>query len=338
MACMVSANTLKAKPFTLKIQPNYTRSIMLIGKTVGERVSNISFERAGLIDKFTVNDGDLVKADAVMGTLDTQRLAQRRKELEADLKRLQVELVLAKKNSQRQSSLLKRKHTAQQAYDETITREKTLEANISRTQISIELIDVELKKSVLHAPYDARVIERFVHLGVYVQAGQNVMKLQQARIDEVHMGIPEEMISEFPIGKCVELLNADEKIKGCVEKIIPVLSRQTQTVRMIFSVKEDAKLFSGELIRLKWQRTIKDPGAWIPAGALVQGMRNSWLIYALNKTKTDLWKVTPLAVQVLFTDGKQAFITGDFKNNEKIVGYGVQKFVPNQKVMLQLDK
>ena len=77
----ILANILPATAYTLQFKKGYTTQQVYLGRTVGERETDLGFELAGYIKKLTVNDGEHVHKGQLLATLDTSRLEQQRKVL-----------------------------------------------------------------------------------------------------------------------------------------------------------------------------------------------------------------------------------------------------------------
>jgi len=184
---VASANMLSAQAYPLQLQAGYTNKQVFLGRTVGERETDIGFERQGYIATLRVNDGEKVRKGQILATLDTARLKQNRKVLLAQREAIVPELTFALKQKERHKKLLAMGHASEQEYDRALSRAESLRANLTKVDADLGNNDVELKKSVLRAHFAAVVLNRYQHQGTFVQSGQKVLRLQQRDIREVHI-------------------------------------------------------------------------------------------------------------------------------------------------------
>ena len=330
----VNANMLFAKAYPLELQSGYTDKQAFLGRTIGERETDIGFERSGYIAKLTVNDGQSVQQGQVLATLDTTRLEQNRKVLLAERQAIVPELAFARKQLARQKSLLAKGHASEQEYDRAFSRTESLHANLIKVDADLGSNDVELDKSILRAHFAAVVLERFQHQGTFIQSGQRVLRLQQRDIREAHIGISQLSVTKIKKGSCYPITVQQQIYKGCVMQIVPQLSERTQTMRVIFQLDTDSEIISGELAHLSIKTIKKIAGYWVPTHALVGGRRGTWQVYALAPEKQSgvKYKIVPVAVNLIYSNGARSYIQGEFSGLTNIIAHGVHKYSPGEVV------
>lgn len=319
----------------LKLQNRYTEHYIFLGKTTSRRTSEIGFEVAGLVSHIYVNDGEKIKKNQKVAELDTSKLRLRRDQLIAESKEIKSQLTLSRLNLKRKKHLVKDRHIPEVDYDEEKTRMESLSAQLEKVTAMIASIEYDLSKSKLRSPYAATVLSRFVHEGSYVSAGQPILKLQQSAINEAHIGVPKILLSQLSIGKCFTITIARRKRRACVDKILSELTPTTQTVRVLFLIKSNKTIFSGETAALRLSREIDRRGAWVPLSALTQNERGSWLLYTLsNSKKQQKHTVLPIPVHVVYTENNKAYVEGDLKNGMPYIKYGLHNFLRRQKIKI----
>lgn len=327
------ANRLSVTTMPLSLSDHYEINKVFLGKTIGERVSNIGFERGGKVHDLTVNDGQKVSKNDVIAQLDNALLSERRNQLQAQVRGIEVQIKLAKKETKRLSDLRKKNHVSAQEFDRQESTFQRLLTSRDSTAAQLASAQIDIEKSTLRAPYDAIVLQRFVNEGAYVAPGQSVVRLQQLNIDEVHIGIPQRYLRDLEVGKCYPIQVDTKIIDGCIDKFLPMLSDKTQTVRVIFENKKNEPLLSGQIAKFNLSQRIEKKGAWVPTRALAAGVRGTWQLFRLDNTdQPDLKVIRPILVDVIYAKENRSYVTGPLKEGEIIIPEGVKKYAPGMKV------
>ncbi|MFM7839520.1 MAG: efflux RND transporter periplasmic adaptor subunit, partial [Chitinophagaceae bacterium] len=126
------------------LQPQPLSSIIEVpGSLLAYEETEIRAEISGRVVKINFKEGSTVKQGDVLIKLFDE-------DLQAQLKKLQVQLQIAKKTAERQKELVKINGISQQEYDLSALQVSNLEADI-------ELIRVSINKTVIKAPYSGRL-------------------------------------------------------------------------------------------------------------------------------------------------------------------------------------
>ena len=83
---------------------------------------------------------------------------------------------------------------------------------------------------------------------------------------------------------------------------------------------------------LNGSRSHSETGAWLPVSALSNGLRGLWRVFVLSDGQP--LKLQARVVEVVYTDGNQAFVRGALKEGEMYVNEGTHKLAPGQIVSL----
>ena len=75
----------------------------------------------------------------------------------------------------------------------------------------------------------------------------------------------------------------------------------------------------------------------MPVTALSEGQRGLWSIYIARKDD-DTWTVRPGLVEVIQSEGDQAFVRGAVSDGDLIIIDGLQRITPGQEVRPRLDQ
>ena len=125
--------------------------------------------------------------------------------------------------------------------------------------------------------------------------------------------------------------------QGRLKALLARLDSETRTVPAIIVLDDsERRLRSGQLARLKLQRTVPMKGYWLPITALIGGRRGLWNAYVLEPAGQDAGKDLMRAgrreVQILHSESERAFVRGTVRDGERVVSSGLHRLVPNQLV------
>lgn len=144
-------------------------------------------EITGRITKISFKEGQIVKAGAVLFTLDDS-LAK------AEFDQAQAQLVLAEQNYKRASDLYARNVGTGRTRDETRSQ-----LGVARAQVQVA--KAKLDKTKLRAPFSGIAGLRQVDDGAYVQPGQDLVNLEDVDPIKVDFRIPEAYLADLKPGQ-----------------------------------------------------------------------------------------------------------------------------------------
>ena len=274
--------------------------------------------------------------------LESQRRL-RRKELyeEGAISREQFEEVVTA-----ESSLQARLNEAQSRLDELLagTRPERIEAQeavIRELDANIANINIELKKSVLKAPFAGTISSRQVDEGTVVSAGQSVFSLVEDSILEAHIGIPIDQSQQITVGKILPVGIGQDVYQAKVSSLLPELDANTRTVTAVLALENTSrKIFPGQIVRLPISQTVANSGFWLPTTALVRGERGLWFCYVIGEPVADdnttatksIFQIERRTIEVLHNGSKRVLVRGTLQPGEKVIANGTHRLVPEQLV------
>ncbi|MCY7294620.1 efflux RND transporter periplasmic adaptor subunit [Alteromonas sp. a30] len=327
----------------VEIQASYQRQIKAVGKVESTQQANMGFERAGTLLAAYVDDGARVKQGELLAELDVARLQAERQEVKATVERAKADARLAKVSERRIERLVREKLESRQRLDEAKEQAAATAAFVTQVEASLARIDVELDKSRIYAPFDARVISREVDPGSVVNTGQFVFVLQQQGATEARFAMGADQAFELSVGQKRTLhlpsmhrnSHSRRQIKGTVKSISSARNLNTRTVDVIFTLNANNQVLSGDLLTLSLPETISESGIWLPKSALASGVRGLWTVYTVEGTG-EAQKIVPKSVSILYHDDEHAFVSGALLDGDFVVVQGVQRLVPEQVVNVSL--
>ena len=337
-----TAVTLPVRTVAVPRDQTYEVARRFTGRVVARRISELGFERSGLVTEVLVDDGATVAAGDVIARLDTRILEAERVRLVADREQVIAQLDLARRTSERRQALARAGHSSQQAYDDARFEVQSLEAQLRSVEAAVAAIDVDLDKTILVAPFDGRISGRAVDEGAVVQAGQSVVRIVETGATEVRVGVPSRFAERLQPGSNHAVHIGGSDMDAMVTAVLPDLETETRTVTAVFRIDADIASPSGELAVLELGETVETAGSWLPLDALTEGRRGLWTVYALEPaTPADfglsdpghpIYQVRRNEVEIIHPDTDRVYVRGTLPDQALVVAEGIHRLVPGQLV------
>ena len=310
---------------------SYQVSTRYPGRIEARRAVDLGFEQGGTIARVQVEEGDRVAAGAILADLDTRALEADREARIAARDSLRAQADLAQLTADRQKALLDRDHVSRQRYDEARLAVARLEADIRAAEAGIAALDVALDKAVLRAPFAAIVGARHADDGTRVASGQPVIALFEDTAPQFRAGLPPALARTLRKGDAARVdidgIGYDARVLHVRDDVDPA----TRTHAVILTLPDLAAAPDGALGSLALVRDVAEAGAWVPATALVEGVRGLWTLYLV-----DADGERPLArreaVELIYSDGERAYVRGAFERGATVIAAGPHRVANGQPV------
>ncbi|MEM7624582.1 MAG: efflux RND transporter periplasmic adaptor subunit [Planctomycetota bacterium] len=316
--------------------PGYTVTRAFVGRVEARQESDLGFEIPGLVTEVAVDEGDRVAAGQLLAKLDTRLLEARREELRAARDQAQAQLDLADIRLRRIDRAHKKRAATDDELDEAQQTRLAAAADLARTTAAVTSLEVEIEKSVLTAPYDAVVAMKHVDAGRVVSAGTAVLELFEIDRPEVRLGVGGTLIDQLAVGQTHDVSVAGRTVTGTVRTILPSRGRVGRDVDVMLELDITLdKLRRGDLARVELQRTIDEPGVWLPVQSLTEGVRGLWSVYTIE-TSTDAThgKLRRVDVEILHPETDRIYVRSVLPEGTKVAVGGLHRVAPGMAVRL----
>ncbi len=218
------------------------------GYIVAQQEAAIASKATGRLVMLSVEEGDRVKRNQVIGQIEDQdvlaALAQARANLELSI----ADREDAKQWRDRQRTMLPSGLTSQAEVDAAEARFKRVEAGIKAAQANVQAAQVSLENTRIRAPFDGTVLSKNANVGEVVApfaagAGSKaaVVTIADMTSLEVEADVSESNITRVILnGPCEITLDAypEKRYQGYVHKIVPTADRSKATVMTKVRFKE----------------------------------------------------------------------------------------------------
>lgn len=197
-----------------------TEEVAAVGTLQANESVMVRPEIAGRITKVNFREGEQVEKGRILVELGAA-------ELEAQLAQASAELEIARLNHDRMRRLIANDNVSQQELDQAAATLKSAVANY-------DLYKERVAKTKLHAPFRGFLGTRRISPGDYVQAGQDIVNLEDIETLKIDFKVPETYLRRLSAGQRVEVrVDAfrEEAFEGRVYALDPRVEEVSRTVR-----------------------------------------------------------------------------------------------------------
>jgi RND family efflux transporter MFP subunit len=297
---------------------------------------DLGFELGGRVKEVLADEGDLVGKGVVLARLDTSALIPERAALEAELAALAADAELARLTLARNDALTDRGFRSVAALDDARLTLVRAEAGMEALRARIAGVDVRLEKSVLLAPFEARIGARMADPGQTAAAGQTVLVLHDAGPAQVRVALPPDLAGSLQVGDRLDVEVGGVSRSATLRQIRPDLDPATRNRSVVLALESglngQTAAALGDTVAVFLDQKIESPGFWAPLSALREGVRGSWSVMAIESV-ADGDRSLPAAVEVIHSDGARVFLRGHLPDGASIVAEAPDRVAPGQLVL-----
>jgi membrane fusion protein, multidrug efflux system len=298
------------------VEPHSISDIIEVpGSLLPAEETAIRTETSGRVVQLNFKEGTTVNKGALLVKLFDQ-------DLQAQLKKLQVQLQIAEKTEERQRELLEINGISQQDYDLSRLSVENLKADIQTTQIAIS-------KTELRAPYTGNVGLRNVSLGAYLSPNEVVTTIRQVEELKLEFSVPEKYAREISKGSKIKFRvdGGKESHNAVVIATESGVDQATRTLRVRALVNEKhPELVPGIFARVILQLGNNAKALLVPTQAVIPQARNKQVIL-FRKDSANF-----TVVETGIRDSVFVQITEGLKEGDTVITTGLMAIRPNAKI------
>jgi membrane fusion protein (multidrug efflux system) len=197
---------------------------------------------------------------------------------QAQLQKLKVQLKVAEQTTERYASLLKINGVSQQEYDLT-------ELSVNNIKADINIIQTNIAKTQLRAPFSGKIGLRSISVGAYVTPQTVIGTLRKLSQLKLAFTVPEKYGTKMQAGSLVHF-TLENNQTSYTAKIIATENNISEDTRslMVKAVVEkgDALLIAGAFTKVQIPLGKNDAALMIPSQAIIPKARNKEVIVFRN--------------------------------------------------------
>lgn len=246
---------------------SFGENIEVPGSIVANEMTEVHPEVSGRIVQLNVGEGKYVSRGTLLAKLYDG-------DLQAQLKKIQIQLSIAEKTEERQMQLLKIQGISQQDYDLSLLQVNNLKADI-------DIIRTSIGKTEIRAPFSGKLGLKNISPGAYVTPASVIAVVNQTDQLKLDFTVPEKYTGQIKIGQIVSF-SYEGSDKRYNAKVIATESSVAENTRslMVRSIvqNKDQGLLPGAFAKVQLSFD-PDPNAiLIPTQAVIPQARGKKVI------------------------------------------------------------
>ncbi len=328
---------IETKPRAVRIETILSRDLPVVIHSVGRLAPNkevvLSAQASGILREYNADVGINVAAGQQLVKLDPVDYTLALNEAEANLLAARIRLERAKKSFERTKRLLPGNAITEEIYEQSEAEFKSSSALVTQLQTLVAQAQRRLDKTIITAPFDGYVTQRFVEIGQNVAIGDPVMNLADMKTMRVKIYINEleyvYLDKSDPVTVTVDAFS-QSPIEGSVDKIGIQADARTNTFEVEILVdNQDVGLKAGLTARVDIQTGI------IPDAVMIA---QDSVIYRENRKEVFVIEKGDLAavreIQLGRIDGSRVRVLSGLMPGDRLVTEGGQYLKPGDKVVV----
>ncbi|MFI5172181.1 MAG: efflux RND transporter periplasmic adaptor subunit [Chitinophagales bacterium] len=298
-------------------------SINATGTVIANEEVEIRSEIQGRITGIYFNEGQYIPKNKLLIKIDDS-------ELKAQQKKTELSIELAKDDEARKKKLFEISAISKEEFDVAINTRLKLEADK-------QLIDAQLLKTSIYAPFSGVIGLRYVSEGGYVSPANLISTLQQADPVKIEFSVPEKYADKLKNGAAVDF-NVEGNTKDFTAKIYarePKIDPATRTVKVRATCANPGYVLTpGAFAKLKISLGATNEAMVVPSEALIPTINGESVMIVKNGKA-----VLQIVTTGLRSENKTQIIDGVAPGDTLIVTglLTVRNGMPVQPVLIDLS-
>lgn len=302
-------------------ETNFANAISLSGSIEANENVEIRSEVSGIVDKIYFTEGTNVNKGQVLVKVNDI-------ELRAQLSQATTKQGLAAENERRANLLLKKEAISQEEYDIASAEYRSLKAQT-------QLIQAQIAKTVIRAPFSGKIGLRNISPGTYVTPTTLITKLVSANQVKISFSIPEKYAAEVENNTPIQFTipNNSQKYTAKIYAIEPEIETTTRTLKIkAIAENTNGKLLAGTFATIELPLKNIKGAIQIPSEAVVP-IQDGKVVYIANNGKAKEVKIVTIAR----TD-KDVIVTEGIKSGDTILTSGVMALKDEAEIKVKVKQ
>jgi len=245
--------------------------IFVTGTLLANEEVNLVPETAGKVTGIYFQEGSKVSKGQLLVRINDA-------DLQAQLKKLQLEEKLAAEKEARQKKLLVISAVSQEEYDAALTSLNSIKADI-------EIVQAQISKAQITAPFSGIIGLKNISEGGYVNTSTSIASIQQTDPLKIDFFIPEKYASLVGPNDTISFFveGSPERYTARILAIEPKVNVSTRTIQIrALTSNRSGKLFPGSFARIEFSLERSENAIMIPTEAVIPILKGQKVFISRN--------------------------------------------------------
>jgi membrane fusion protein (multidrug efflux system) len=309
------------KPPIQKVEGYIVKTMLVSDKTelpgsiIANETTEIHPEISGRLVYLNINEGKTVGRGTLLAKIFDS-------DLQAQLKKLRVQLAVAEQTVSRMGELLKIQGLSQQEYDLSGLQVNTIRADM-------EIVRTNISRTEIRAPYSGTLGLKNISSGAYITPQTTITTIRQNSQLKLDFVLPEKFTGSLKTGQLVDF-TVEGNPKKYTAKIIAAESglaenTRSQNIRALVT-NNDGKLLPGVFAKVATDFNADPNGLMVPTQAILPQARGKKVIVYQSGVAVFTDVITGIR------DSSFIQITSGLKVGDTIITTGLMSLKPDAKV------
>ncbi len=223
---------------TSVFEKEIAKTVRIMGMVDFDEKSRLAPEISGLVVSQKMTEGERVKKGTVLLRLSPDFIRKDIEIIQQQIKQAEIKINNAARNLKRLESLYRQKVTSQKDYDDLSDTLKELVVAKRTLVRTLEKKELELEKTVIRAPFDALILERYKTVGEWVSPDTPVCLLGSVQATIVRAAISENLVRFIRPGQDISLVITalERPLTARLTAIVPVADPRSKTFQIKIAI------------------------------------------------------------------------------------------------------
>lgn len=232
--------------------------ISATGSLVANESVQITPERAGKLEEILFRESSIVRKGNILARIDDD-------ELQAQLNKLKLQEQMAIREEARGKQLLDIQGISKENYDRLVDE-------LEQVRADIKLVEVQISKTDIRAPFSGLLGLRAVSVGAYVSPSTPIVDLQQTNPIKLEFDVPERYMRDLKIGQSVtfSVVGFAEPFDASIYAMATEISSTTRSFKVLARCQNaSGTLKPGNFAKVDVTTGVNENAVLIPTDAVI---------------------------------------------------------------------
>lgn len=292
--------------------------IYATGSLIANEIIELTPEVAGKLSYLNISEGQFVQKGQLLAKIQDA-------DLKAQLKKIQVQLTVAKSKEERAKKLLDINGLSVEEYEDAFNSHNILKAEIDYLQTLID-------RTEIRAPFSGKLGFKLMSEGAYVNTSSVLSTLQQVNPIKLEFSIPEKYVAQVKLGSTVNfnIDGFDQKFQAKVYAFEPSIDIASRSMVLRAKAENASNLLKpGAFARIQLSLGKDDQAIMVPTQAIIPILKGQQ-VYVSQQGEA-----VAIPVVIGFRGDKKVQILQGVNVGDTVITTGLMSLKPGAKVQIK---